>query len=135
MRRRAGSPVALLLGTLVLAGCGVLPASGPALRFDNQTNTPAAVHVNGAWVGTYPQGASVDVSLAGRGQPPYEVTVHWPSGAVALQLDVTAADIRAAASAGMSTSAELPCGTIQLSFGLSGQPPPVVAFAGLPACT
>jgi len=134
MRRRAG-PWALLLSVLAVGGCDLLPGPGPAVRLDNMTNSPAAVDVNGTWVGTYAGGTSADVYLARYGQPPFIVSVRTPNGLIAVQLEVTAADVEAGADASgnMSGQADLPCGVIRLSFGQPVEPLPAVAFAELPA--
>jgi len=129
--------IALVLASiaLALAGCSSLPGSGPVVRFDNQTNTPMALHVKGTWVGTYAPGATANVLLAAHGQPPYVVTVQSPGGETLLELEFTAEDIaRIADGTGAAATTALPCGTVQLSFGPSLQTPPAIAFAQLPAC-
>jgi hypothetical protein len=134
MRRRAGR-WALLLSALALAGCGLLPG-GPAVRLENMANAPAAVYVNGTWAGTYAGGTSANVFLARFGQPPFIVTVDIPNDLVVAQLEITAADVEAGADVAGSTwgRADLPCGTIRLSYGRPSEPLPPVAVAGLPAC-
>lgn len=122
-------------GLLVL-GCGLLPSSGPAVHLDNQTNTPLAVHVQGVWVGTYAPGASADVSMGSQGAPPYNVTIHSPSGGLLMVFDVTAEAIKAAADGGgiAAGSTGLPCGTVRLAIGRIDEPLEPVASEGLPAC-
>lgn len=121
---------------LFVLGCGLLPSSGPAVHFDNQTNTPLAVRVKGVWVGTYAPGASANVPLGGQGAPPYNVTIHTPSGNVLLGFDVTAETINAAADGGGTAagSTGLPCGSVRLSVGPTDEALAPVAVEGLPAC-
>ena len=127
---------AAVLSALAVAGCGLLPGSGPTVRLENMANTPAAVYVNGTWAGTYAGGTSEDVYLGRFGQPPFIVTVDTPSGQVVAQLEITAADVEAGADVAGSTwgRADLPCGTIRLSYGRPAEPLPPIAVAGLPAC-
>jgi hypothetical protein len=135
MRHRAERG-ALLLCALVVAACGLLPG-GPVVRLENMSNSPATVDVNGTWVGTYAGGTAADVYFAKYGQPPYTVTVRTPNGLIAAQVEVTAADVEAGAYAAGNVSgrADLPCGTIRLSYGAPAEPLPAVAVAGLPACS
>ena len=121
---------------LLVIGCGLLPRSGPAVRFDNLTNTPMAVHVKGVWVGTYAPGASADVPLGGQGAPPYNVTVHAPSGSVLIGFEVTTATIDAAAEGGGSAAGAtgLSCGSVRLSIGPVDELLAPVAVDRLPAC-
>ena len=125
-----------LLCGLVLASCGLVPDSGPTVHLDNFTNTPLAVRVKGGWVGTYAPGSSVDVPLAGRGDPPYTVTVHSPSGQILMQLEVSADDLKAAAEnrGSIGGSSELACGTVRLSVGGSLDAPTAGPIAQLPPC-
>lgn len=136
MRRRAGR-WALLLSVLAVGGCGLLPGSGPVVRLDNLTNEPAAVEVNGTWLGTYAPGTSTDISLQGRGAPPYRVGVRLANGQEVISIEVSAEDVSDAAdgSAGSAAMAELPCGTVRLSIGRVDQALPTVAFAELPPCS
>ena len=92
--------------------------------------------MKGGWVGTYAPGSSVDVPLAGHGDPPYMVTVHSPSGQILMQLEVTADDLKMAADDRGSSagSSDGDCGTIRLSVGrVAGRPasPPGRATAAL----
>ena len=100
-------------------------------------NIPAAVYVNGTWAGTYAGGTSADVYLGRFGQPPFIVTVDTPNDLVVAQLEITAADVEAGADVAGSAwgRADLPCGTIRLSFGHPVEPLPAVAVAGLPTCS
>jgi hypothetical protein len=125
-----------VLGTLALWSCGVLPGIGPTVHLDNFTNTPLAVRVKGGWVGTYAPGSSVEVPLAGRGDPPFAVTVHSPSGRILMQLEVSADALEMAADdrGSMGGSADLDCGTIWLSVGQSRDAPPAGPVAQLPPC-
>ena len=136
MPRRPGR-WALLLGALAVVGCGLLPGSGTVVRLDNLTNEPAAVEVNGAWVGTYAPQTSTAIPLQGRGAPPYVVTVRKANGTELISLDVTADDVNAATdgSGGTAAMAELACGTIRLSIGRVDMPLPTVAAADLPPCS
>lgn len=121
---------------LFILGCGLLPSSGPTVHFDNQTNTPLAVHVKGVWVGTYAPGASADVPMGGQGAPPYSVTIHSPSGSVLMDVPVTAEHIDAAAGGGGIAvgSTGLPCGAVRLAIGRIDEALAPVAVEGLPAC-
>ena len=134
--RQARHVLVAVLGSLALASCGLIPGTGPTVHLDNVTNTPLAVHVQGGWVGTYAPGSSVDVRLAGHGDPPYMVTVHSPSGQILLQMEVTAEDLKMAADhrGGSSGSSEGECGTITLSVGQPQDAPPARPIAQLPPC-
>ncbi len=135
MRRRAGRWVVLL--SVLAAGCGLLPGSGPVVRLDNLTNEAAAVEVNGAWLGTYAPGTSTDIPLQGHGAPPYRVGVRLANGQEVISMELSAEDVSDAAdgSAGSAGMAELPCGTVRLSIGRVDQALPTVAFAELPPCS
>jgi hypothetical protein len=121
---------------LAVVACSLVPVSGPTFRVDNGSNTPAAIHVNGAWSGTYAPGASGDVALSGRGAPPYGITVVSPNGTVLMELTLTAEDLRAAEAGdgGIRVGSDLPCGTVRLSFAFG--PPEAIepVPAGLPPC-
>jgi hypothetical protein len=136
MGRRARRS-ALLLSALAVAGCGLLPGSGPAVRLENMSKSPAAVDVNGTWAGTYAGSTSGDVLLGRFGQPPYIVTARLPDGLVVAQLDITAADVEAGSDAAGSVwgQAELSCGTIRLSYGQPSEPLPAVDLTELPPCS
>ena len=94
-------------------------------------NTPAAVYVNGTWAGTHAGGTSADVYLGRFGQPPFIVTVDTPNDLVVAQLEITAADVEAGAdvAGSMWGRADLPCGTIRLSYGKPAEPLPQVGVA------
>ena len=111
--------IGVLLAGVALAGCGLLPDPGQRIHIDNMTNTPAALHVNGRWVGTYAPGASGDVPVGGLGEPPFLVTVHSPSGRELARFEVSANDIQSAAKdmGGSSVTVHVGCGTIRLAFG------------------
>jgi hypothetical protein len=128
--------LAPLFSALALAGCGLLPGSGPSVRLENMSNSPAAVDVNGTWAGTYAGGTSGDVHLGRFGQPPFVVTVRMPRGEVVAQLEITAADVEAGSDIAGNpwAGADLPCGTIRLSYGQPAEPLPAIDVAGLPAC-
>jgi hypothetical protein len=136
MRRRAGR-WGLLLSVLAVWGCGLLPGSGPVIRLDNLTNEPAAVEVNGAWVGTYAPRTSTDIPLQGRGAPPYRVSVRSANGQELISMELTAEHVMDAAdgSAGSAGMAELPCGTVRLSIGRVDVPLPSVPLGELPPCS
>ena len=136
MPRRAGT-WALLLTALALAGCGLLPGSGPVVRLDNLTNEPAAVEVNGAWVGTYAPRTSTPIPLQGRGAPPYRISVRMANGSELTSIELTDEDVRVAADGrgGAAVTAELDCGTVRVSIGHVDDPLPSVAFAELPPCS
>ncbi|HEV2952102.1 MAG TPA: hypothetical protein VGZ51_08355, partial [Actinomycetota bacterium] len=71
------------------------------------------------------------------GRPPFIVSVRTPNGLIAAQVEITAADVEAGPDAAGSVSgrADLPCGTIRLTYGRPAEPLPAVAVAGLPACS
>ena len=135
MRRRARR-WALLLSALGIAGCGLLPG-GPAVRLENMANTSAAVYVNGTWAGTYAGGTSADVHLGRFGKPPFIVTVDTPNEPVVAQLEITAADVEAGSDVAGSVwgQADLPCGTIRLSYGRPSEPLPAVDLTELQPCS
>jgi hypothetical protein len=127
--------LAVVASGLLVVGCGLLPSSGPAVHVDNQTNTPMAVHVNGAWVGTYAPGASSDVPMGGQGAAPYKFSVHSPSGNSLMDFVVTADDITRATEGGISIGTTgLPCGEVRMAIGPILEPPGPVATEGLPTC-
>jgi len=125
----------LLIG-LAVAACSLVPVAGPAVSVDNVSNTPAAIHVNGTWAGTYAPGASGDVALSGRGAPPYRITVISPTGTVLTELTLTEEDLQAGENGdgGVRVGSKWPCGTVRLSFALG--PPEAVepVPVGQPPC-
>lgn len=127
--------VVIATGLLVVA-CGVVPASGPTVHFENQTNTPLAIHVDSLWVGTYAAGASAELPLMRHGAPPYLITVKSPSGASLVDFPVTVQDIKAVAdgSGAASGSAALQCGVVILTIGRVDQVGAAVAVGDLPPC-
>ncbi len=122
-------------GLLVVA-CEPLPPSGTTVHFENQTNTPLAIHVKSLWVGTYAAGASAELPLTRHGAPPYLITVKSPSGAGLVDFQVTAQDIKAVAdgSGAVSGSTGLPCGVVILTVGRVDQLGSEVAYGDLPPC-
>ena len=106
------------------------------MHFENQTNTPLAIHVDGLWAGTYAAGTSAELPLARHGAPPYLITVKSPSGASLIDFEVTAQDIRAVAdgTGAVSGSRALQCGVVILTVGPVEQVGSGVAVGALPPC-
>lgn len=111
---------ALLVG-LALAACAVSVSPADRIALENRTDTPVAVHVNGGWVGTYPAGAVVNVPIRGHGGPPFRIEVRSPSGAILYELTLSAGDALAVAEgqSSMTTGSAVPCGWIELSYGIT----------------
>jgi hypothetical protein len=132
--RRSIRGLALAAIGLLSSGC----ASGPSVHIDNMTNTRMEVHVNGTAAGDFGPGGSGDVSLGGHGAPPYQVTVHSPSGDNMMQIVLTAEDIKRIADTSGYLSAGttgIPCGEIRLSMGRIDAPAPgPPGVDQMPAC-
>ena len=91
------------------------------VHLTHRTAVPGVVSVNGAWVGTYPPGASVDVPIGGHGGPPYTITVHSPKGGELATFEIIGPDVSAVAGgAGVGGSSGTACGSIEFSFGATG---------------
>jgi hypothetical protein len=112
----------------MVAACGA-PGSGSAVRLENATTVPVAVHLNDAWVGTYPAGAIVDVPI-GQAALPIVIEARSPSGAVLASLTASESDIADARGVGEWV---LPCGAIRLSLSMADQEP-IPTPAALAAC-
>jgi len=113
------------VAAIVLAGCQGL--SGPVVQLENLTDIPVAVHVNGAWVGTYQAGARVAIPI-GDGRPPFAIEVVSGSGARLASITLTDVEIQAEpGTTGVAQKATVPCGRINLWFGLHDPGPPPVA--------
>jgi hypothetical protein len=112
---------------LLIAACALLPASGDRIGLGNRTNIPVAVHVNGAWVGTYAPGAFTDVAIGGHGGPPYVVEVRSPTGGLLAGITISAQEAHdgAAGNMTMGSTAVLSCGAINLSYGSPAEMPQV----------
>jgi hypothetical protein len=108
--------VAAAIATLV--ACAT-PPSGPAVRLENATTVPVAIHLNDAWVGTYPAGAIADVPI-GQASIPVVIEARSPSGAVLASLTAAASDI---ADARGVAEWVLPCGAIRLSLSTAQEEP------------
>jgi hypothetical protein len=102
----------------MVAACGA-PGSGSAVRLENATTVPVAVHLNDAWVGTYPAGAIADVPI-GQASIPVVIEARSPSGAVLASLTAAASDM---ADARGVAEWVLPCGAIRLSLSTAQQEP------------
>lgn len=103
---------ALVAGAMlacVLAACA--PAATTEMQLENLTDVPVAVHVDGAWVGTYPADTSRSVPVPGSA--PHLVEIFTGSGARLVEWGFGDADV---AGGGVSTT-EVPCGVIRLSVG------------------
>ena len=124
------SPLTWLVAAVIatVAACST-PASGRAVRLENATTVPVAVHLNDAWVGTYPAGATVDVPI-GQSAIPVVIEARSPSGAVLASLTATESDI----DPGGVGEWVLPCGAIRLSLGPSDQQPLATPEVNAGAC-
>lgn len=112
MRGRGSRAATLVMAAMVATACSVLPSGGPVARLENGTTVAVAVHMNDAWVGTYPPGAVVDVPI-GSAEAPVVIEARSPSGAVLVSFTATEDDI--AGTSGGAGEAVLPCGAIRLS--------------------
>jgi hypothetical protein len=113
-------PLTWLAAALIatVAACATA-GSGPTVRLENATTIPVAVHLNDAWVGTYPAGAIVDVPI-GQAAIPLVIEARSQSGAVLASLTAAESDI---ADARGVAEWMLPCGAIRLSLSATDQEP------------
>lgn len=127
--RRAIAVVAIV-ASVVIAGCAPSDRPEDRIALENRTTTPVTVDVNGGWAGTYDAGAVANVPITGHGGPPYHIEVRSPSGALLTEITFSAADAQGVASGSTrgSTGGSVPCGWIQISYGIQ-----VVPSAGVPA--
>lgn len=113
-------PASATLAVALLVGCDTAaPASPIPITIDNETDVAVGLYVGGNWVGTYPAGASVEVSLPSDLRLPTTVELRSPSDAVLVEVAVNE-DQHAAAEAGGyggGASQGLPCGTLTLLVG------------------
>jgi hypothetical protein len=114
-----------VLAVLIAAGCSFLSNPNERVGLGNRTDIPVAVHVNGAWVGTYAPGALTEVAIGGHGGPPYVVEVRSPTGNLLASITISAQEAQEAAAGEMSmgTTAGLPCGAIHLTYGSPAEMP------------
>jgi hypothetical protein len=129
VKRRAIT--AAVLAAAIVAACSGPTVPEPTVWFENGTNTPMAVHLNGGWIGTYGPGTASDVHLRGANAP-YRVTIHAPSGSSVLELELSAEEVATRAANLVGTG--LPCGTLRLSFGLPHEPSLDPVGAGTRPC-
>ncbi len=124
-RLRCLSLASGLVAMFLVAGCSLLSAPGERVGLGNLTNIPVAVHVNGAWVGTYAPGTVSDVAIGGHGGPPFVIEVRSPTGGVLAGITISAQEAQAAAVGDVSigSTVGVPCGTIHLSYGSPAQMP------------
>lgn len=128
---RAG--LVLLAALSLFAGCS---RTLPQVQVENGTDIPLAVHVNGEWLGTYPAGAVADVAIGAAG-PPWSIDVRSASGAILATLGITAEDMQPADSGpgGLQATADTPCGTIRLTFGIAAIGPLPVSTSPRGPCS
>ena len=110
----------------ITAACGSFGGGmpGPTIHFANRTIVPAAVSVNGSWVGTYASGESADVPIGGHGGPPYRIEAHSPAGIALGDFLITAGDVASlTAGASMGGSSSSDCGMVEYSFGANDEAP------------
>lgn len=105
----------------MLAACDGAPAT--VLRLENATDIPLAVHVDDAWVGTYPAGETRDVPI--RDGAPYRIDVRSESGAIlsALEVSLEDASMIAADRRSIQATTDTPCGMIRLTVGSAAEAP------------
>lgn len=80
MIRLPGIATGALLVAAMLGACG---SAGPAATIGmvNATTIPVAVHVNGAWVGTFaPMTEHREIKVSGHGGPPWRIEFFGPDG-------------------------------------------------------
>ena len=116
MPGRGGWHGAILLCALALLGCVSDLGGEVRVHIDNQTEDPVAVYVNGAWLGTYPAGASTSAPIGGHGGPPYTVVSEDPRGAVITSTQLAAGDAAAVASGSrlVEASTAVGCGYVRV---------------------
>lgn len=107
--------MAAVIAVLAVIACQATPSAHVVL--ENATGIPLAAHVNGAWVGTYPAGATAEVPIPGAA--PYRIDVRSKSGAALTALDISADDVMQvqAGRRSLRATADTPCGMIRLTFG------------------
>lgn len=117
---RAAGLVAAAVLALTIAACDAIPSSTPApvVHLQNQTDIPVAIHVNDAWVGTYPAGASTEVTIPVQ-EREYRIEARSPSGTTLITLLGPASMVNAAQAQEQVFDAweDVPCGRIALSVG------------------
>jgi hypothetical protein len=89
MARSPASLVGALLAGVLLAACG---AAGPSATVGmvNATTIPVAVHVNGAWVGTFPAWSEQrEIVVTGHGGPPWHIEFFGPDAEAMGDLDAS----------------------------------------------
>lgn len=124
------SPVVGLVAVLaIVVGCAATVRLEDTIALENRTSTPVSVNVNGGWAGTYAAGAVANVPITGHGGPPFDIEIRSPSGAVLTSMTFSAADAQAVAagSSNQSGGGAVPCGWIQVSYGIR-----VAPSAGVP---
>ena len=119
MRLAAIRLAALVVAAIVAAGCLLQPAGGASVRLENATTVPVAIHVDGAWVGTYPAGAVVDIPVSPSATA-VVVEARTANGAVLVRYAADADQLTGGG--GGSSSAEFPCGSVRLSSGAGDLP-------------
>ncbi len=69
-----------------------MPSGAVGIGLVNATSVPVALHVNDAWVGTYPAWSEQrEIPIFGNGGPPWRVTFRGPEGFPVASLDLDAA--------------------------------------------
>ena len=78
------------LALVLIAGCGsAVPSGAATVGMVNATSVPIAVHVNGAWIGTYPAWSETDrIVVIGNGGPPWRVEFRTPDAFTAGEIVV-----------------------------------------------
>lgn len=134
MIRSLRTAAALTALAAVLSGCG---AAGPAATIGmvNATTIPVAVHVNGAWVGTFPAWSERrEIVVTGHGGPPWRVEFFGPDGERMGDLDASLDE-----SGGNGTGWSSTCGQFVAWFRTvpNDLPPldPAVMHPASPPCT
>ena len=109
---------AIVVFALAIAACEALPTEAPIVHLHNETNTPLAIHVNDAWVGTYPPGAASEIPVPVQ-EGEYRIVARSPSGTELLTLLGTASMVDAAQAGDHVFDAwtDLRCGRITMSVG------------------
>jgi len=138
---RARVSIAAAIASLVLAACGSfgggpVPSGAAVIGMVNATSMPVAMHVNGAWVGTYPAWSEQRaIPVFGPGGPPWNVEFRDQDGFVIGSVVVDGPATDESASSGWTSS----CGQFTAWWGPvpdtlpvldpeAGRPPP-------PPCT
>jgi hypothetical protein len=126
----AGLATRAALATALLTGFGPEPETSLVpVRIENDTDVSVGLYVGDEWLGTFPAGSSVEVTLpsASSLRLPTMLELLAPSGAVRLSVALAEDQLAGAATGGYGTSqsVDVACGVVTLVVGrlVVGQTP------------